>query len=66
MRVKHHLKNIKHKIKKLRARIPKNFFILLAGIFIFLIAFIIIYFFSLNIPDFQSFEDRKVANSTKI
>ncbi|MBP9714988.1 MAG: transglycosylase domain-containing protein [Candidatus Pacebacteria bacterium] len=66
MRVKHHFKNIKHKIKKLRAKIPKNFFILLAGIFIFLIAFIIIYFFSLNIPDFQSFQDRKVANSTKI
>ena len=39
---------------------------LLAGIFILLSGIIIIWISSLKIPDFNSFENRKVVNSTKI
>ena len=37
-----------------------------AGIFVFGAGIIIIWFSSLKIPDFHSFENRKVVNSTKI
>ena len=49
-----------------KIKIPKNFLLLLSGIFILLVAIVIIWISSLKIPDFRSFEDRKVANSTKI
>lgn len=44
----------------------KNLILLSAGLFILMIATIVIWFSSLRIPDFHSFEDRKVVNSTKI
>jgi len=37
-----------------------------AGIFFLMISIVIIWFSSLQIPDFHSFENRKVVNSTKI
>lgn len=44
----------------------KKFAFLASGIFIFMVSFGIIWFSSLKIPDFRSFENRKVVNSTKI
>ena len=44
----------------------KNITLLVAGIFILLSGLIVIWLFSLKIPNFHSFEDRKVENSTKI
>ncbi|MEK7190315.1 MAG: transglycosylase domain-containing protein, partial [Patescibacteria group bacterium] len=44
----------------------KNFILLLASIFIFLSGIIIFWLFSLEIPDFHAFEDRKVVSSTQI
>ena len=49
-----------------KIRIPKNLILLLLGIFILLVGVLIIWVSSLKIPDFRSFEDRKVVNSTKI
>ncbi|MCM2338950.1 MAG: PBP1A family penicillin-binding protein [Burkholderiales bacterium] len=46
--------------------IPKNLLYFLIGIFILFVGIIIIYVSSLKIPDFHSFEDRKIINSTKI
>lgn len=53
---KNHIKN-----KKL-----KNTLLLGAGLFVLLTGIIIIFLSSLNIPDFHSFEDRKIENSTQI
>ena len=44
----------------------ENITLLVAGIFILLSGLIVIWLFSLKIPNFHSFEDRKVENSTKI
>jgi penicillin-binding protein 1C len=44
----------------------KNLVLFCAGIFIILTALIVMWLSSLRIPDFNSFEDRKVVNSTKI
>lgn len=44
----------------------KNLLLLCAGIFIFGFSGIVIMLSSLKIPDFNSFEDRKVSNSTQI
>jgi penicillin-binding protein 1C len=44
----------------------KNLVLLLAGIFILVSGIVILWLFSLNIPDFNSFEDRKIVNSTQI
>ncbi|MFA5792030.1 MAG: transglycosylase domain-containing protein [Candidatus Paceibacterota bacterium] len=44
----------------------KNLMFLFAGIFIFLAGLMIVLLFSLQIPDFHSFEDRKVVNSIQI
>ena len=44
----------------------KNIILLGASIFIFITGIIIIWLFSLKIPDFQSFEKRKIVNSTRI
>ncbi len=49
-----------------KIKIPKNFLMLVAGIFILIIGLFIIWASSLKIPDFHSFEDRKVINSTQI
>jgi 1A family penicillin-binding protein len=49
-----------------KIRISKNFIMFVIAIFILLIGVIIIWASSLKIPDFHSFEDRKVVNSTKI
>ncbi|MFA6586142.1 MAG: PBP1A family penicillin-binding protein [Candidatus Paceibacterota bacterium] len=46
--------------------ISKNLIFSVLGIFVLLISFSIIWVSSLKIPDFRSFEDRKVVNSTKI
>ena len=37
-----------------------------AGVFIFMTGIIIVWLFSMKIPDFRSFENRRVENSTKI
>ena len=47
-------------------RLLRNFALVCAGIFFLVTAIIIIWLSSLKIPDFHSFEDRKVTNSTKI
>lgn len=44
----------------------KNLMLFGAGAFIFIIGITIIWLSSLRVPDFRSFEDRKVINSTKI
>ncbi len=64
----HKLRKIQKTLHKLlkNKRFWKNLFLLSAGVFVLLIAIFIIWVSSLKIPDFQSFEDRKVANSIKI
>lgn len=59
---------MKEKLKKLykNKRLLKNVALLLAGLFILISAMIIIWLFSLDIPDFHSFVDRKIVNSTQI
>ena len=55
------------KIKKLKNhRFFKNLLFFLVGIFVLIVAFVIIWLSSIKIPDFHSFEDRLVSNSTKI
>src|SRR3989338_6014707 len=44
----------------------KNLILFCAGIFVLLVGIIIIWLSSIKIPDFQSFDDRKIENSTKI
>jgi len=44
----------------------RNLLLLLAGIFILVFGIVIILLSSLQIPDFHSFENRKVVNSTQI
>lgn len=55
-------------IKKMRKELkkPKNLSMLFIGSFVLLLGIIIIWVSSLKIPDFRSFEDRKIVNSTKI
>jgi len=55
---------MRRRIKKLG--ISKKLVMLVAGIFILLAGIAIIWVSSLKIPDFRSFEDRKIINSTKI
>lgn len=45
---------------------PKNLLMFTAGAFIFLFSIGIIFISSVKIPDFRSFGDRKIINSTKI
>ncbi len=49
-----------------KEHILKSISLFAAGSAIFLTAFIIIWLASIRIPDFHSFEDRKVSSSTKI
>ena len=49
-----------------RIKIPKNLIMFVIGFFILMTGIVIIWVSSLSIPDFHSFEDRKVINSTKI
>ena len=49
-----------------KTKIPKNLLLLVVSVFVLTAGFFIIWVSSLKIPDFQSFEDRKVINSTKI
>jgi len=55
---------MKKKLKKIG--IPKNLLLFIVGFFILMTGILIIWFSSLRIPDFQSFENRKIINSTKI
>ncbi|KKQ28543.1 MAG: hypothetical protein US45_C0004G0009 [Candidatus Nomurabacteria bacterium GW2011_GWA1_37_20] len=47
-------------------RFWKNLILFLAGIFVLIIGIIIIWISSIKIPDFQSFNNRKIENSIKI
>jgi penicillin-binding protein 1C len=47
-------------------RFLRNLAFLGAGIFIFFVGIVVLWLFSLKIPDFHSFENRRVENSTKI
>src|SRR3989344_2210735 len=47
-------------------RFWKNTALFGAGIFVFMVGLIIVWLTSMKIPDFQSFTDRKIENSTKI
>lgn len=47
-------------------RFWKNMILLFAGLFVLVLAFITIMLSSLRIPDFNSFGDRKIVNSTQI
>lgn len=58
------MKKLKKRLKNIK--LPKNFLIFCASLFIITAGIGIIWISSLRIPDFQSFEDRKVSNSTKI
>jgi penicillin-binding protein 1C len=62
------MKKILEKLKKLykNKKLLKNLLLLCAGIFILLFGILIALLSSLKIPDFHSFEDRKVVNSTQI
>ena len=51
---------------KLPRKISKNTLMLLMSIAVFLAGVMIIWISSLKIPDFSSFDNRKVANSTRI
>jgi len=54
-------------LKKLkRKKYFKNVLLFGVGAFILIVALIIFWLASLKIPDFRSFEDRKITNSTKI
>jgi len=58
------IKRMKNEHKKIG--IPKKIIMLVAGVFILLSGIAIIWASSMKIPDFRSFQDRKVVNSTKI
>lgn len=47
-------------------RLLKNLILFCAGVFILTTGMMIIWFSSMKIPDFHSFDDRKIVNSTKI
>src|SRR6266404_577719 len=49
-----------------KSRLLKNLTLLLVSLLVIAIGFIIYMLASLRIPDFHSFEDRKVENSTEI
>jgi len=55
-------------VKKLRKnkRLLKNLALFFAGVFILLFGVTLVWLSSLKIPDFNSFENRKVINSTRI
>lgn len=52
--------------KKTNKHYFRNLFLFISGGAVLLLAFIIIYLATLKIPDFSSFEERKIASSTKI
>lgn len=55
------------KIKKLKKHGTfKNLIMFLAGLFILFFGIVIVWLSSIKIPDFHSFDNRKVVNSTKI
>ncbi len=66
------LKKIEHKISKILKKLPKdkhfwkNVIMGAAGISILLAGIVVAWLFSLQIPDFNDFEARRVENSTKI
>ena len=49
-----------------RSRIIKNLILLFISLFILMAGIVVVLLSSLRIPDFHSFEDRKVVNSTQI
>ncbi|MFA4975579.1 MAG: transglycosylase domain-containing protein [Candidatus Paceibacterota bacterium] len=49
-----------------KSKFSKNFLLSIVGIFILIAGIILIWLSSLSIPDFHSFGDRKISNSTKI
>ncbi|MEK7572731.1 MAG: PBP1A family penicillin-binding protein [Patescibacteria group bacterium] len=54
-------------LKKYKNRASsKNLVLLCAGIFVFIASIGIIWISSIRIPDFRSFSDRKITNSTKL
>lgn len=60
---------IKHKIKEFKQKglkFSKNTILLALGAGMLLVAILIIWISSFEIPDFNSFTERKIANSTKI
>ena len=62
------MKKMFRKLQKLfkNKKFVKNILLLCAGLFILLAGVMVILLSSLRIPDFHSFEDRKVVNSTQI
>jgi len=62
------VKKILRKLKILlkNKKFVKNLLLLCAGLFVLLAGVMVILLSSLRIPDFHSFEDRKVVNSTQI
>jgi len=58
------IRRMKKEFRKIK--IPKNLIMFVAGIFILFTGIAVIWVSSLKIPDFHSFEGRKVINSTKI
>ena len=62
------MKEIFEKLKKIyqNKKLMKNILFLVTGVFILIFGTLIALLASLKIPDFHSFEDRKVVNSTQI
>ena len=53
-------------MKRILLKLIKNFGFLAAGLFVLFLASVVIWVSLIQIPDFKSFEDRKVIKSTKI
>src|SRR3989344_5083244 len=66
------IRKIQRGIQKIIKKIPKNkhfwknVALFSAGVFVLLVGTTVLWLFSMKIPDFRAFEDRKVTNSTKI
>jgi 1A family penicillin-binding protein len=61
-----HKKHTKHKKKLFRNKIFKEIFFICMALFLLGISFAIFWVANLELPDFDNFENRTIANSTKI
>ncbi len=66
-----YLKRLAKKSKKLykkarKLKISRDWFMFFAGVVVLILGFVFVWIASLKIPDFNAFNDRKTANSTKI
>lgn len=55
-----------HKKKKVKSRFFKEFFLIIFSISVIAVALLITWLSTIQLPDFNNFENRNIANSTKI